>query len=155
VRFLAPMDIRGRDGQALREVWNDDDARAYLGMAVPGFPNFFMMIGPNVLGGHGGSLIQTAEHQLDYLIALLREMFAAGKVVADIRPEPYDDWTERVDEAHEKMVWTHPGMSTYYRNSAGRVVVTTPFRVIDVWNMTRRADLGDYVTEGPRAPAVA
>jgi 4-hydroxyacetophenone monooxygenase len=45
------------------------------------------------------------------------------------------------------MVWTHPGMSTYYRNSRGRVVVNTPFRIVDFWHMTRTADLDDYVVE--------
>ena len=57
VRFLAPMDIRGRGGVALREVWDDEDARAYLGTTVPGFPNLLMVYGPNTQAGHGGSLI--------------------------------------------------------------------------------------------------
>jgi 4-hydroxyacetophenone monooxygenase len=45
------------------------------------------------------------------------------------------------------MVWTHPGASTYYRNSRGRVVVNNPHRVIDYWHMTRHADLTDYIVE--------
>ncbi|QEC49739.1 NAD(P)/FAD-dependent oxidoreductase [Baekduia soli] len=155
VRFLAPMDIRGRGGVSLREVWDDDDARAYLGSFVPGFPNFYMIYGPNIAGGHGGSLIGSAEHQLDYLIDLLGRLFAQGQVVAEVRPEPYERHNRRVDEAHERMVWTHPGMDTYYRNGHGRVVVTTPFRVIDFWGMTRSADLDDFVTEPPREGATA
>ena len=59
----------------------------------------------------------------------------------------HDAYNERVDAAHERMVWTHPGMSTYYRNARGRVVVTTPFRIVDYWHMTREADLDDYVVE--------
>jgi 4-hydroxyacetophenone monooxygenase len=47
----------------------------------------------------------------------------------------------QVDDAHERMVWTHPGMTTYYRNSRGRVVVNSPFRNLDFWRMTRHADL--------------
>ena len=57
VRFLAPIDIRGRGGAVLREVWDDEDARAYLGTTVPGFPNLLMVYGPNTQAGHGGSLI--------------------------------------------------------------------------------------------------
>jgi 4-hydroxyacetophenone monooxygenase len=148
-RFLAPMDIRGRDGITLREVWDDDDSRAFLGTAVPGFPNFFMLYGPNVAGGHGGSLIGSAEAQLDYLLDLLRRMFDAGQTVAEVRPEPYMRHNERIDAAHAAMVWTHPGMTSYYRNSRDRIVYTTPFRVVDFWNMTREADLDDYVTEAP------
>jgi 4-hydroxyacetophenone monooxygenase len=55
------------------------------------------------------------------------------------------EYNDRVDTAHENMIWTHPGMTTYYRNSRGRVVVPGPFRVIDVWHMARVADLEDYL----------
>ncbi len=44
------------------------------------------------------------------------------------------------------MVWSHPGMDVYYRNSKGRVVVNNPFKVVDFWDMIRRADLGDFRT---------
>ncbi len=150
VRFLAPMDIRGRSGASLRDTWDDDDARAYLGTVVPDFPNFFILYGPNTQAGHGGSLIGTAEQQLTYVVDLLERMLDAGQVVAEVKPEPYERHNARVDEAHEQMVWTHPGMDTYYRNARGRVVVNTPFSVIDGWYMTRSADLGEYDTEPPR-----
>ena len=45
------------------------------------------------------------------------------------------------------MVWTHPGMDTYYRNARGRIVVNNPFRMQEVWDLTEHADLGDYVCE--------
>lgn len=147
VRFLAPIDIRGRSGRSLREAWDDDDARAYLGLAVPDYPNLFMIYGPNTQGGHGGSLIGTAEAQVHYLMDLLRQMFEQGIGAVECRQDVYDAYNRRVDEAHERMIWTHPGMGTYYRNSRGRVVVVTPFRVIDFWQMTRAADLGDYLVE--------
>ena len=147
VRFLAPIDIRGRDGAVLREVWDDEDARAYLGTTVPGFPNLLMVYGPNTQAGHGGSLIGSAEAQLHYILDLLERMLAAGAGAIEVRQEVYEAYNRRVDEAHERMVWTHPAMETYYRNSRGRVVVTTPFRVVDYWHMTRAANLDDYVVE--------
>ncbi|MDA0162984.1 NAD(P)/FAD-dependent oxidoreductase [Solirubrobacter ginsenosidimutans] len=147
VRFLAPMEIRGRGGAVLREVWDDEDARAYLGTTVPGFPNLLMVYGPNTQAGHGGSLIGSAEAQLHYILDLLERMLAAGAGAIEVRQDVYEAYNRRVDEAHEQMVWTHPAMETYYRNSRGRVVVTTPFRVVDYWHMTRSADLGDYVVE--------
>jgi 4-hydroxyacetophenone monooxygenase len=152
VRFLAPIEVRGRSGTTLREAWDDDDARAYLGLAVPDFPNFFILFGPNTQTGHGGSLIGSAEIQLDYVLDLLRKMIEAGIGALECRQDVYDEYNERVDDAHEKMVWTHPGMSTYYRNSRGRVVVNNPFRVVDYWHMTREANLADYVVE-PRHPS--
>jgi 4-hydroxyacetophenone monooxygenase len=146
VRFLAPIEVRGRGGLSLHEFWEDDDARAYLGTAVPHFPNLFMIYGPNTQGGHGGSLIGTAEAQVHYLMSLLEQMFARGACAVEVREDVYEDYNRRVDAAHERMVWTHPRMETYYRNSRGRVVVTTPFRVVDYWHMTRSANLADYLS---------
>jgi 4-hydroxyacetophenone monooxygenase len=147
VRFLSSFEVRGPSGRTLREAWDDDDARAYLGTAVPGFPNLFMLYGPNTQAGHGGSLLSLTESQLRYVIDLLGQMIERGIGAAVCREEVYDEYNRRVDEAHERMVWTHPGMSTYYRNSRGRVVVNTPFRIVDFWHMTREADLDDYVVE--------
>jgi 4-hydroxyacetophenone monooxygenase len=48
---------------------------------------------------------------------------------------------------HDGLIWSHPAMSTYYRNAHNRVVVINPFRNLDYWKMTRRADLDDYVVE--------
>jgi 4-hydroxyacetophenone monooxygenase len=151
VRFLAPLEIRGRSGQTIRDAWDDEDARAYKGMTVPDFPNLFILYGPNTQAGHGGSLIGSAEAQLHYIMDLLAQMLDGGIGAVECRQEVYDAWAREVDARHERMVWTHPGMDTYYRNSRGRVVVNTPFRVVDIWQMTRHADLGDFVVE----PAVA
>jgi 4-hydroxyacetophenone monooxygenase len=149
-RFLTPMDIHGRSGAGLRETWQDEDARAYLGMTVPDYPNLLMLYGPNAQGGHGGSLIGTAEMQTHYLASLLRQMLERGIGAIEPRQELYDEYSRRVDEAHERMIWTHPGMDTYYRNSRGRVVVNTPWRVVDYWEMTREANLEEYVVESAR-----
>jgi 4-hydroxyacetophenone monooxygenase len=150
VRFLAPMEVAGRDGLRLHDYWGDEDARAYLGTAVPHFPNLFMVYGPNTQAGHGGSLIGSAEAQLHYIMDLLERMLANGLGAVEVREDVYERYNRRVDAAHERMVWTHPAMETYYRNSHGRVVVTTPFRVVDYWHMTRAADLGDYSVEPVR-----
>lgn len=143
-RFLAPMEIRGRSGQTLREAWDDDDARAYLGITVPDFPNLFMVYGPNSQPGHGGAFIGTAEVQIRYILDALRQMQEAGAASIEVRREVYDRFAETVDAKHEQLIWTHPGMDTYYRNSRGRVVVATPFRVVDYWQMARNAEMADY-----------
>ena len=59
----------------------------------------------------------------------------------------HDAYNERIDAAHERMVWTHPGMSTYYRNDKGRVVVNYPFRNVDLFASTSHVDLDDYLVE--------
>lgn len=149
--YLAPMRIRGRAGQDLHERWGGDDATAYLGMTVPGFPNLFLMYGPNVNPGAGGSYMFLAECQAHYIVDALRQMRAQAIATLECRSEVHDDYVRRVDEAHARMVWSHPGMSTYYRNAAGRVVTNTPWRIVDYWDMTRRADLADFHAEPAQA----
>lgn len=149
-RFLAPMEVRGRSGRTLRDAWDDDDPRAYMFVTVPDYPNFFMLYGPNSQPGHGGSLVGTAEVQIHHVMDALAKMTAAGARTIEVSRDAYDAFAADVDARHERMIWTHPGMDTYYRNARGRVVVSTPFRVVDYWHMARDADLGDYELEPAR-----
>ncbi|ODR11292.1 flavin-containing monooxygenase [Mycobacterium shimoidei] len=145
-RFLAPMQIRGRDAQELHARWGDDDATAYLGITVPGFPNLFLMYGPNVNPG-GGSYMFVAECQARYIADAVRQMRDLGVEALECRSAVHDEYVRRVDAAHNAMVWTHPGMTNYFRNAAGRVVTNSPWRIVDYWDMTRHADLADFHTE--------
>lgn len=147
VHFLMPLEIVGRSGRTIHEVWNGDDARAFLGCAVPDFPNFFCLYGPNTQFGHGGSLISVIERQMHYVLDVLQQMFAAGAGAIEVRADVHDEYNARVDAAHEHMIWTHPGSNTYFCNSRGRVVVNNPFRIVDVWEATQTADLTHYVIE--------
>ena len=150
LRFLTSFEATGRSGRTLRQVWDDDDARAYLGLTVPDFPNFFCLYGPNTQPGHGGSLIFVVEMQVRYMMDVLRQMAAGGLGAVECRRDVHDTYNEGIDRAHERMVWTHPGMETYYRNARGRVVVNYPYRNVDLFAMTRRADLTEFVTEPSR-----
>ena len=147
IRFLTSFEVRGRAGRALREAWDDDDARAYLGLAIPGFPNFFCLYGPNLQPGHGGSIMFVIEMQMRYIMDLLRQMLDRGIGAVECRQDVHDEYNQRIDEAHKNMVWTHPGLETYYRNERGRVVVNSPFRNATFYDMTRAADLGDFIVE--------
>ena len=140
----ARMAIVGRSGKSLRQAWADDNPTAYLGMTVPGFPNFFCMFGPNTNMGHGGSAIFLAESQTRYITGCLVAMAERGLAAIDCRPDVHVEFVRRVDELHENLIWTHPGMSTYYRNTHGRVVSPMPFRLVDYWAMTHTPDLDDF-----------
>lgn len=150
IHFLTTYELHGRDGRTLQEAW-DDDARAFLGLAVPGFPNFFCLYGPNTQPGHGGSLLFVIERQMHYVCDLLVQMWRNDLATVECRRDVHDDYNDGVDRAHEQMVWTHPGMETYYRNTKGRVVVNLPYRNVDLWHMTEHADLDDYVVAPRRA----
>ncbi|QBJ95766.1 NAD(P)/FAD-dependent oxidoreductase [Rhodococcus sp. ABRD24] len=146
-RLLYPMDVVGRSGRTTREVWGEHDARAYLGITVPDFPNLFIMTGPNTALGHGGSFITMLECQIRYIMDVITQMADGDLGAVECRSDVCERYVESVDDAHSKMVWTHPGMNNWYRNEDGRVVAVLPWRIIDYWNMTRTADLGDYLTE--------
>lgn len=150
LRFINTYETIGRGGQSLRDAWQDDNAKAYLGTTVPDFPNFFTLYGPNLQPGHGGSLINVIEMQMHYIIDLIEQMAADDLGSVDILPEVHATYNDQVDAAHENMVWTHPGMSTYYRNDRGRIVVNSPYRNVDFYEWTRHADLDEYLVE-PRA----
>jgi 4-hydroxyacetophenone monooxygenase len=144
-RMLWPMDITGRDGANLRALWGDDDPRAYLGITAPSFPNLFMLYGPNTNLGHGGSIIFHVECQVRYIMQGLREMLENGHKAMECRVEPHDSYNDRVDAAHQRMVWAHGGVGNWYKTARGRVIANSPWRLVDYWEMTATLDPADYV----------
>lgn len=144
-RLLWPIEIRGRGHRTLRELWGDDDAAAYLGITVPGFPNLFCLYGPNTNLGHGGSIVMIAECQVRYILACLMRMLEDGIASIDCRQEIYERFNARLDAEHAKLVWTTPGLVNWYRNKAGRVVSVMPWRLVDYWQFTREPDFNEYV----------
>lgn len=155
VTFLSTLDVVGRSGRTLREIWNHDDAAAYLGLAVPDFPNFFVLYGPNTQTGHGGSLIGLVEAQMNHISRVVTQMIEQGVEVVEVRPEVYAEYNQRVDAEHAELLWTHPRVHTYFKNSRGRVVVNSPFRVVEFCAMTAAADLDVYACEAAHAQASA
>ena len=142
-RFLASVDVIGTDRTTLREVWDDDNPSAYLGLAVPKFPNFFMLGGPNSFPG-SGSFMFFMEMQMRYIRQLLSPLIDGTHQRVEATVEATDAYTNKVDSLHQQMIWTHPGMTTYYRNSRGRVVFVMPFLNVEYWNMTKEPDWGHY-----------
>ncbi len=137
-------------------MWDDTDARAYLGgLTVPGFPNLFILYGPNTQPGHGGSIMFVMEMLMGYVTDALRTMIDQDIGALECRQDVHDEYNAAIDAAHEEMVWTHPGMSTYYRNDKGRIVVNYPFRNVDLFASTSHVDLDDYIVEPRRQPAEA
>ncbi|MBN9099466.1 MULTISPECIES: NAD(P)/FAD-dependent oxidoreductase [unclassified Pseudonocardia] len=148
-KLLHPMDVCGRGG-ALRDIWGPDDADAHLGISVSGFPNLFLTCGPGTVLGHGGSYITIAECQVRYIVDALTTMVTEGLGAVDVSPEAHAGYVARQDDAHSRMIWTHPGMQNWYRNAAGRVVCTLPWRIVDYWAMTRHVDWDAFSVEPAR-----
>ena len=146
-RFVSSYEVRGETGRTLQDTWDGDDARAYLGLTVPGFPNFFMIYGPNSAPGGGGSLLYNVEAQVHYLVDLLVKMAQDGIATVDCRPDVFEAYNKDVEQLHDTMVYLQARTRSYYRNSKGRVVVNTPLRNVDFWRITRTADLSEYHCE--------
>jgi 4-hydroxyacetophenone monooxygenase len=142
--MAARLNITGRSGTNLKQAWTNDNPTAYLGLTVPDFPNLFVMLGPNSGPAHGGSVIFQSECQSRYITSCLVEMIEHGLAAIDVKQDAHDEYVRKVDAEHEQMIWTHPGMTTYYRNSQGRVFSAMPWRFVDYWQMTHDVDLNDY-----------
>ncbi|MBR0795893.1 NAD(P)/FAD-dependent oxidoreductase [Bradyrhizobium jicamae] len=142
--MAARLNITGRDGKNLKQVWSKDNPTAYLGLTVPDFPNLFLMLGPNSGPAHGGSVIFQSECQSRYISACLVEMIEHDIAAIDVHPDAHDQYIRDVDAEHEQLIWTHPGMTTYYRNGSGRVFSAMPWRFVDYWKMTHDPDLSRY-----------
>jgi 4-hydroxyacetophenone monooxygenase len=142
--MLWPMAITGRDGQDLRASWGERPA-AYLGITVPGYPNFFCMYGPGTNLASGGSLIFHSECQMRYISECLDHLIAGGHRFMEPRQDKTDDWVRRSQEEMRKMVWSQPSIAhSFYKNSSGEVYTLSPWRLVDYWTWTRGPDPSDF-----------
>ena len=139
--FLIPMQIEGLQGRSLRDEWGKEPA-AYLGMTVSGFPNFFMMYGPNTNLGHN-SIIFMIECQANYIVGMIRKLFDQGIGALDLRQDIMDAYNERIQKELSTSVWATTDRS-WYKNDAGRITNNWSGTTLRYWWMTRRTDLSVY-----------
>ncbi len=145
--FLAPMAIHGRDGHLLQDEWANG-AKAYLGISVAGFPNLFLMYGPNTNLGHN-SIIFMIECQANYILNCLRGMDESGASVIDLRREVMDEFDANQQKELQQRVWASTGKS-WYKNEAGRITNNWSGSTIRYWWKTLRANPKLYQLETRR-----
>ena len=144
-RVLFPMSITGRNGIDLRAMWGERPA-AYLGITVPGFPNFFCMYGPGTNLAHGGSLIFHSECQMRYISQCIDELIAGDHRSIEPRQDKYDDWHARSQAELKTLVWSQPSVKhSFFKNAHGEIHVLSPWRIVDYWAWTKEPDFGDFV----------
>jgi len=141
--FLVPMKVVGTGGVDLHERWGGD-ARAYLGLTVPEFPNLFLLYGPNTNIVINGSIIYFSECEVHYLTEAVRMLVEGGHRSLDCRPEVHDAYNERIDAANRNMVWGAAEVNSWYRNAKGRVAQNWPFSLLEYWQQTRDPNPADY-----------
>jgi 4-hydroxyacetophenone monooxygenase len=144
--FLSFLKIKGRGGRDLHDAWGGD-ARAYLGMTHPDFPNLFTIYGPNTNIVVNGSIVFFSECAVRYIVGCLRLLAESGSQAMEPRRDVYDDFNKRVDEANAGWAWGSPHVSSWYKNKFGRVSQNWPFGLIDYWRATLKPNPEDFVFE--------
>jgi cation diffusion facilitator CzcD-associated flavoprotein CzcO len=116
--------VRGRDGELLEEVWQGSP-RAYLGTSVPGFPNFFMLLGPNTGLGHS-SMIYMIESQIEHVRQAIGALRESGAATIEVRPRAHAAYNREVDAQMRGTVWDTGGCSSFYLDATGRNATLWP-----------------------------
>jgi len=148
--FMFPMEITGNGGVRLRDYWSGG-AHAHLGMTVPGFPNMFVLYGPNT-NTSGGSIIFYLETQSAYVRQALAQVRARGAGAIEVRPEVEAASDRAVQARFAGTAWTE--CNSWYRDERGRVVANWPGYMREYAAQARVLDAGEYrfVPAPDRAP---
>jgi 4-hydroxyacetophenone monooxygenase len=141
--FLSPTRVTGRGGVDLHEYWKGD-ARAYLGIHVPEFPNLFCVFGPNTGLVINGSVLLFSEIAVHHVLGCIRLLLERDQATLDVRPEVFDSYQRSIDEGNLKAAWGASTVNSWYKNGLGRVSQVWPFSVLDYWTMVREPDPADY-----------
>ncbi len=143
-RYLWPVTYVGRNGRTIEELWSEDGARAYATMTLPGFPNFFMMYGPNA-GVRAGSFHSAVEMLSRYICSAITQMIEAGATSTELKKEVYFDYNKRLDEGMSELLWEEEkGGNSYYLNKHGKSGVNMPWDMHEFFDFIYAADPDHY-----------
>lgn len=143
-------DLYGADGRTLHDVWGGDP-QAYLGTTVTGFPNLFLLLGPNLLGG-STSAISVLEAQLTYLTTALTHLDQSGNQALEVRPAVQDTHNSAVQKALATTVYNTGGCTSYYLTSSGRNTFAWPWSTARLTRRLRHFDPSSYIWHTPSPP---
>ncbi|NLT26117.1 MAG: NAD(P)/FAD-dependent oxidoreductase [Microbacteriaceae bacterium] len=141
--YLDPIEIVGRGGVEIHDYWGGD-AKGFAGITVPGFPNLFMLLGPNTGGVVAGGLHFMIERAAEYAVKAIKELLVRDAKALDLTQEALDRHIAWVDGENYRMTWGQPYVRTWYKNRFNRVSQVWPFRTSEYWRITERVDADDY-----------
>jgi 4-hydroxyacetophenone monooxygenase len=142
---LWPLKVLGRNGIDLRSLWGQRPY-AYLGITIPGFPNFFMLYGPGAHLAHGGSLIFNSELQMRYINSCLARLVQDNLHSIEPTFEAAVEWHRRTQAEIKQMVWSHPAVKhSYFKNADGEIHTVSPWRLNEYWAAVREPDWSQFV----------
>jgi cation diffusion facilitator CzcD-associated flavoprotein CzcO len=127
-KFLSSLDVQGRAGIRNADAWNDG-AQAHMGVTTAGFPNLFMLYGPNT---NNGSLITMIEYQIDNIVQHVQRLDRENLSWVEVKHEAMDQYNEEIQTDLEKITSWHAGCNGYYRSPNGRIVTQWPNSMADL-----------------------
>lgn len=142
-RYLSAIEVTGRNSRRLAEAWSEDP-RAYLGITTSGFPNLFMLYGPNT---NNGSIIFQIECQAAYTLRQIRRMDSESLAWIDVKPEVMQAYNDQLQQDLDNVkVWSSAGCRNYYRAPSGRIVTQWPHGMDTYRDKTSTPDPDAYET---------
>ena len=139
-KYLSAIDVVGRDGVPIDKAWNDG-AQAYLGIMTSGFPNLFMIYGPNT---NNGSIMTMIEHQVEHIVQHVRRLAGDGIAWVDVRRDVMDRWNEELQDTIANVRVWQADCNGYYRTASGRLVTQWPGTMGELRNRTAELDPDAY-----------
>jgi 4-hydroxyacetophenone monooxygenase len=140
--FFIPIKINGGDGD-FHSIY-DDSPESYLGITFSNLPNFFAMYGPGTNLAHAGSIIFHSECQIGYICQAIDHLIKNNYSQIKVKQQVVKEYQSRLEERLSKTVWQHPKVNSWYQNSQGKVVTTSPWRLLEYWNWTNNFNPEDY-----------
>jgi cation diffusion facilitator CzcD-associated flavoprotein CzcO len=138
---IPPKTVFGKGGRDLSEVWKDGP-EAYMGINVAGFPNFFILMGPNTGLGHN-SMVFMIEAQVHYVLEAIKAMKERGIQALDVKPQAQQQFIDGVQDELKSTVWSS-GCKSWYLNDKGRNVSLWPGFTFAYRLKTRHFKLSKY-----------
>jgi 4-hydroxyacetophenone monooxygenase len=142
-KFLMPMEVVGLNGVELQREWKGD-ARAFMGVTVPKFPNFFILYGPNTNIVVNGSIIYFTECEVTYVMRYVEHLLRNNLKALDVKQEVHNAYNERVDQGNAGMVWGVATVNSWYRNEYNRVAQNWPFSLLEYWQQVQEIKPEQY-----------
>ncbi|MEH6634568.1 MAG: NAD(P)/FAD-dependent oxidoreductase [Halioglobus sp.] len=143
-QFLIPMQVIGRNGVDLVSHWGGNP-KAYKGMVIPDFPNFYCLYGPNSNIVVGASIVFMVECQMRYVMGCLKLQLENSLHTIECRKDVMDAYNQRIDALNSQRAWGAPAVSSWYKNSAGRVTQNWPGTHGEWWQQTLAPDPNDFL----------
>lgn len=143
--FFWPMEVRGRGNRSVEELWSEDGPRAYRGVMMPGFPNFFVIYGPNTNVYNGMQLVQIEELVTRFALERIKQLLVGDKRSVEVTDDAYRQYNALLDEWEARKIYSDPRAHNYFRGQFGRSPTNCGIPGGEMWRLLREPGEGDLI----------